>query len=253
MWNVGVGPTACFTRAISSITRDVKIKRHGPYDHVIEVDMKRAAAQLAGKRMGINDKLHFKVAEQLGLLDQEYDRLLEEDDELRYYTYGLNPSSSLQNKLSTSFENLDEEVPAGDEVPQIIQKLLMKKYLLVVENLGEPIKPINLTASTEGLCFPAPGWKDSFWCVSTTTQDVYGRSQPAAYPCLIESFSGADMVILTLYSLHQAAKYILAAVAHKDEQYWHHVAVRCFHYATMLLSPTVHRLMEMEARRDLLH
>jgi hypothetical protein len=44
------------------------------------------------------------------------------------------------------------------------------------------------------------------------------------------------MVILTLYSLHQAAKYILGAIGgHKDEQYWHHVAVRCFHYATMLL------------------
>jgi len=112
----------------------------------------------------------------------------------------------------------------------------MKKYLLVVENLGEPI---NLNALTEGLCFPAPRWKGSFWSVSTTTQDVYGRSEPAdySYSCLIESFSGDDMVILTLYSLHQAAKYILAAVAHKDEQYWHHVAVRCFHYATMLLSP----------------
>ena len=82
MWNVGVGSTACFARAISSITREAKIKRYGPYDHVIEVDMKRAAAQLAGKRMGINDKLHFNVAEQLGLLDQEYDRLLEEDDRL---------------------------------------------------------------------------------------------------------------------------------------------------------------------------
>ncbi|XP_066348791.1 uncharacterized protein [Miscanthus floridulus] len=231
MWNVGVGPTACFTRAISSITRDVKIKRHGPYDHVIEVDMKRAAAQLAGTELSINDKLHFKVAEQLGLLDQEqeqeYDRLLEEDDELRYYTYGL---SSLQHKLSRTLHKLSTSF----EVPQIIQKLVMKKYLLVVENLDEPIKPINLTASTEGLCFPAPGWKDSFWCVSTTTQDVYSR---ADYSCLIESFSGDDMVILTLYSLHQAAKYILAAVAHKDEQYWHHVVVRCFHYATMLLSP----------------
>ena len=124
----------------------------GPYDHVIEVDMKRAAAQLAGTRLSINDKLRIKVAEQLGLLDQEYDRLLEEDDELRYYTYGLNnPSSSLLQKLSGS-----------SAVPQIIQKLLMKKYLLVVENLDEPIKPMNLTASTEGICFPAPRWKGSF-------------------------------------------------------------------------------------------
>ena len=87
MWNVGVGPTACFTGAISSITQDVKIKRYGPYDHVIEVDMKRAAAQVAGTRLSINDKLHIKVAEQLGLLDQEqeqeYSSFKEKSDELR--------------------------------------------------------------------------------------------------------------------------------------------------------------------------
>jgi len=40
-WNVGVGPTACFTRAISSIARDVRIRKRGPFDHVIEVDMKQ--------------------------------------------------------------------------------------------------------------------------------------------------------------------------------------------------------------------
>lgn len=52
---------------------------------------------------------------------------------------------------------------------------------------------------------------------------------------LIELSGGDDMVILTLYSLHQAAKYILGVTGHKDEQYWHNVAVRCFHYATILL------------------
>jgi len=80
-WNVGVGPTACFTRAISSITRDVNIRRYGPWDHVIEVDMKQyirkrgpldhvievgmehAASEL-GIRFDINDMLHIKVAEQ---------------------------------------------------------------------------------------------------------------------------------------------------------------------------------------------
>jgi hypothetical protein len=95
MWNVGVGPTACFTRTISSITRDVKMKSYGPYDHVIEVDMKRAAAQLAGTRLSINDKLCIKVAEQLGLLDQEqeqeYSRIKEKSDELRYYAYNTAP------------------------------------------------------------------------------------------------------------------------------------------------------------------
>jgi hypothetical protein len=229
MWNVGVGPAACFTRAISSIIREVKIQRSGSFDHVIEVDMKQAAVQAAGTSLSINDKLHLHVAEQLGLLDQEYHRLKEEHDELRYYTYGLDTS------LSPSLHDLSRT----SVVPQIIQKLLMKKYLLVVENLDEPIKPISTSALTEGLCFPAPRWKDSFWCISTTSQDVYGRSkQMTGYaPFIVESYSEDDIVILTLYSLHQAANYILGVTGHEDEQYWHNVAVRCFHYATMLLVP----------------
>ena len=85
-WNVGVGPTACFTRAISSITRDVNIRKHGRFDHVIEVDMKQAAAVL-GNRFNINDMLHIKVAEQLGLLEHKYDMV--DDAELRYYTYDM--------------------------------------------------------------------------------------------------------------------------------------------------------------------
>jgi hypothetical protein len=63
-------------------------------------------------------------------------------------------------------------------VSQINQNLIGKKYLLVVENLDEPIKPIKLDDFTEGLPLPPLMWKDSFWLVSATSQDVYERSKP---------------------------------------------------------------------------
>ncbi|RCV33435.1 hypothetical protein SETIT_7G083300v2 [Setaria italica] len=222
-WNVGVGPAACFTRAISSIIREVKIKEEGPFDHVIEVDMKQAL--VLGTRLSINDKLAIKVAEQLGLLNQEYDMLKAEGDELWYYTYGYQDATdSLQKNVKST-------------VYQIVKKLLEKKYLLVINNLNEPIKPINLSAFTEDLsCLPPPQWEGSFWIVSGTSKDVYDRSKPD-YNCIVDSFSGDDILMLTLYSLHQTAKYILGVTGHKDEQYWHHVAVRCFHYILMLLIP----------------
>ncbi|CAL5027718.1 unnamed protein product [Urochloa decumbens] len=149
--------------------------------------MKQAATGLE-----INDKLAIQVAEQLELLDQEYSKLKEKDEELR--------------------------------------------DMLVIQNLNEPIKPIKLDVFTENMCVPPPKWKDSFLIVSTTSQDVCDRSYPEDFR-VIKSFSGDDIVTLTLYSLNQAAKYIFGSTNHKDEQYWHHVAIKCFQYATMLLIP----------------
>ncbi|CAN6227955.1 unnamed protein product [Urochloa humidicola] len=190
--------------------------------------MKQAATVLrlpAGMSLSINDKLAIKVAEQLGLLDQEYSRLKAEGDERWYYSYGLEGASYSPANVRRS------------TVPQINQKLTGKKYLLVVENLYHPIKPIQLEAFTEDLlCLPPPQWKDSFWLVSATSQDVYEKSKPSDYPCLIALSSGDDIVMLTLCSLHQAAMHILGVIGHKDEQYWHHVTIRCFHYAAMLCS-----------------
>ncbi|KAJ1270805.1 hypothetical protein BS78_06G079200 [Paspalum vaginatum] len=227
-WNAGVGPACCFTRAISSITREWKIRKSGPYDHVIEVDMKQAAAAAAATTLTINEKLTLEVAERLGLLNHgEYNRLMEDRDEIRYYTYGLEDrAGSLQTLFRRSM------------VRRINQKLSTKKYLLVVENLDEPIKPIKINDFMEGLsCIPPPNWNGSFWLVSTTSKDVYERSKRPDYGYLIESFNGDDIVILTLYSLHLAAKYIMGATGQKHEQYWHHVVVQCFQYATMLLIP----------------
>ncbi|TVU14688.1 hypothetical protein EJB05_38172, partial [Eragrostis curvula] len=220
-WNVGVGASACFTQSISRIVREQKIRLRGPFDYVIEVDMKQAAATLSFK-----DMLTIKVAQVLGLLDrQDYNRLKEKDDDVRYYYYGLeNATNSLKN-LSSSVA-----------IRHIFEKLSAKKYLLVVQNLHEPIKPILLDAFTEEGCLPPPKWNNSFWLVSTTSRDVYDRSKPT-YNCTTESFDGEDILMLTLYSLHQAAKYILDTTRYKDENYWHIVALKCFHYATMLLIP----------------
>ena len=219
-WNVGVRPAACFTRALSSIIRDIIIRKFGPFDHVIEVDMKQAEVVQLGNRFDINDMLHIKVLEQLGLLEHKYDMA---DAELRYYTYDM------EKKQYDSVSYLELKSIAL----QIMQNLVTKKYLLVVQNLDRPIKPVELNDKTEGLWLPAPDWNGSFWIVSTTSQDVYDRSNEPYNPRVIKYFSGDNILILTLHSLKQAAKYISVAVGHGEEKYWHHVAVQCFHYALL--------------------
>lgn len=223
-WNVRVGPTASFTQAMSSIIREEKMMSDGPFDRVIEVDMKQTSR--SRKRLNINDRLVIKVAEQLGLLtlSQEYSKLKEEDDVLRYYTYGkMDGTDSLQN-LSRSM------------VPHILQKLLGKRYMLVVQNLDEPISTDDvLTMRATGL--PPPVWTGSFWLISITSKDVYDASKSSDSKCAVQSFTGDDILILTVYSLHQAAKHISNVIGDKDEQHWHLVALQCFHYAGTPLNP----------------
>ena len=115
----------------------------------LEVDMKHAAAVL-GKRFNINDMLHIKVAEQLGLLDMV-------DTELRYYTYNMEK---------------DDTVSPWKLAPQIMQNLLTKRYLLVVQNLDRPIKPIKLDDTTEGLRLPKMSM------TGATSQIMAGSSNP---------------------------------------------------------------------------
>jgi len=221
-WNVGVGPTACFTQAISSIIREEKMRLDGPFDHVIEVDMEQASWSWTS--LNIYDRLAFKVAEQLGLLalNQEYNRLKEEDDELRYYTYGIEHGTDALRDLSRSLAS------------QINQKLLGKRYILAVQNLNWPIK---IDALTQMVGLPPATWGPSFWLVSTTSEFVYDQSSSSDHECVVQSLSGDDILMLTLYSLHQAAKHIYDVIGDKDEQQWHLVALWCFHYAAMLLVP----------------
>jgi hypothetical protein len=165
------------------------------------------------------------VAEQLGVLEHTKYAMDMVDTELRYYTYDVEKQQ-------------DERVSPLDAKynirPIIMRELFTKRYLLVVQDLDRPMKPIELNHMTEDLWIPAPLWTRCFWILSTTSQDVYDRSKPD-YDCVVESFAGDDILILTLHSLKQAAKYISTAVGHGEEKYWHHVALQCFHYATMLL------------------
>ena len=146
-----------------------------------------------------------------------------DDAELRYYTYDM------EKKQDDTVSPLELKYSIA---PQIAQHLWNKKYLLVVQNLDRPIKPIEIYDMTEGLWLPAPLWKNSSWIISTTSQDVYDRSKPK-YDCVIKSFAGDDILILTLHSLKQAAKYISVAVGHGEDKYWHQVALQCFHYAML--------------------
>ncbi|CAN6248448.1 unnamed protein product [Urochloa humidicola] len=137
--------------------------------------MKQAATGLE-----IYDKLAIQVAEQLELLDQEYSRLKKKDEELRYYSYGLeHKTDGLKQHAKTI-------------VPQIIQVLLTKRYLLVIQNLNEPIKPIKIDVFTENMCVPPPSWKESRLLVSAASQDVCDRSYPEDFR-VIKSFSGDDI------------------------------------------------------------
>src|SRR6185312_12609470 len=142
------------------------------------------AAVVLGTRLSIDDKLHIKVAEQLGLLGQEFDGIKEHNDEQGYYAYDMMDATDLCRGL------LKPSI-----VPQIIQKLSTKRYLLMIENLDEPTKPIKLDNFTEDLCLPAPMWKGSLWHISTTTRDVYDRSKPDDHDYII-SYSGDDIVVL---------------------------------------------------------
>nr|CAB3484402.1 unnamed protein product [Digitaria exilis] len=189
--------------------------------------------------LDINDKLHMKVAEQLGIFEHnKYDMV--DAHELRYYSYGM-----AEEKI-VSLQEIQFSI-----APQIFQKLRTKRYLLVIENLDEPISPIKIQRLTQGLWFPPPILEASLWLVSTTSQDVYDRSKPDS-DWVISSFTGDDILILALHSLKQAAKYIASVVGHDDEQYWYHVALQCFHYTTMLLIPGGSKVnpSELDAQTD---
>ncbi|KAF8715452.1 hypothetical protein HU200_027103 [Digitaria exilis] len=203
--------------------------------------MRQQASLLGTFMFDINDKLHMKVAEQLGIL-QHHKYSMVYADELRYYTYGMVDADEV---LFWNYSTMDLQMIQKNSVsqreikysiaPQIFQKLQAKKYMLVIENLNEPINPIKYDALTEGLWFPPPTMEDSHWLVSTTCQDVYDRINPG-YD-LVQFFTGDDILMLTLYSLREAAKYISSVVGHENQQYWHHVSLQCFHYTTMLLIP----------------
>lgn len=110
-----MGPMASFTRAISIRAVEKIHQLHGPFKHVIKVDLDPAF-------MSIKYQLAIAAAKELGLLDEEYNRIKEEYEVLRYYSYEGN---------TYELENYARE----RLLPRIGSQLSSEKYMLVVENL----------------------------------------------------------------------------------------------------------------------
>ncbi|KAI5021237.1 hypothetical protein ZWY2020_055082 [Hordeum vulgare] len=224
-WNVGVGPMASFTRAISGLTVKEMPKFRGGFNPVIKVDLKPTPTAEEAQGRGIMStkyQLAIAAAKELGQLDQRYNRLKEKHDDLQYYTYGCDDGGTSQD--------LEWHVPQTI-VPQIIQQLLTKRYLLVVENLEWPIEPGSLTV--EGVGLPPPSWAYSQWLISATSRDVYNKSK-SQDDRVISILSDDLVVVLIIYAMHQSAEHIHSVMHQGSKEYWHRISLDCFHYAMTL-------------------
>lgn len=227
-WNVGVGPAASFTRAISRLALDV-FPRNIQFDQVIKVSPINPEEKRVGGGssfvMRLEAQLVAAVAQELGLLDQEYHRLKQRMEETNYFSWGVSGDNEMREYLF------------WEMAPRINATLDSKRYLLVVENLYKPITTSAFT--TELRLPPANAWSGSEWVVSATSREVCSKSKSEGDD-VYESFSGADIMVLILFALHQSAKDISKAVGQEDDvEHWHRVALRCFHYA-LLLFPQCH-------------
>ncbi|VAH12437.1 unnamed protein product [Triticum turgidum subsp. durum] len=225
-WNVGVGPMASFTRAMSGMAVEGILEHRGEFKHVIKVDVKpTATAKEAQGRGFMSTKYQLAVAaaKELGLLDQKYNRLKEEHDQLHYYTYGCydgNTSEYLASHVRYTI------------VPQIIKQLAVERYLLAVENLQWPIEPGSIARDC-GL--PFPEWANSFWLMSTTSHYSYNKSKSEGDE-VISIDKDEQVVVLTFYALHRSAEHIFSMIRQETKEYWHRIALQCFHYAMAIFA-----------------
>lgn len=165
-WNVGVGPAASFTRAISRLALDV-FPRNIHFDQVIKVSLiNPEEKRVRGGRsfvMRLEAQLVAAVAQELGLLDQEYHRLKQRMEETNYFSWGVSGDNEMREYLF------------WEMAPRINATLYSKRYLLVVENLYKPITPRAFT--TELRLPPATAWSGSEWVVSATSREVCSKSK----------------------------------------------------------------------------
>ncbi|KAF6987252.1 hypothetical protein CFC21_004911 [Triticum aestivum] len=239
-WNVGAGPMASFRLAMSGMVEGI-CESFGPFKPVIKVDLKPTPTvdEAQGTRfMSIKYQLAVAAAEELGLLDQEYNRLKEEHDELQFYTYGCSgtgASHNLENRVRYTI------------VPQIVKKLSTEKYLLVVNNLRWPIVPDSFI---QDCGFPPPLWTDSKWLISTTSEDVCNKSK-LEDDWVIPYPTDRDVVALTLSALRESAHHILNMTHQESKEYWHHIALNCFHFAMVIFAK--HSQMAAVTSDELIH
>ncbi|KAF6987258.1 hypothetical protein CFC21_004916 [Triticum aestivum] len=227
-WNVGVGPMASFRRAITAMALDIVCKHSAPFDHLVKVDLRPTPTEDQAQGTGlmsIKYQLAVAAAKELDLLVPEYNRLKEQHEEVQYYTYGSRYDGGASERLELYVRQAI--------VPQIIKQLLTKRYLLVVENLQWPIEPGNLTADV-GL--PPPSWEASAWIFDATSRDAYYKSKSVG-DRLIPSYETHGVVVfLTAFALHQSAEYILNMISQESKEYWHRIALHCFHYAMVMFA-----------------
>ncbi|KQK08026.2 hypothetical protein BRADI_2g39440v3 [Brachypodium distachyon] len=223
-WSSGVGPMASFTEAITVRVVEGLSEEFGPFKHVIKVDLKPSPMPTAdgGGITSIKHQLAIAAAKELGLLDQEYNRLKQEYEAVQYYSYGSNDLASY---------NLEHYVK-DKIVPWISRKLSTEKYLLVVKNLRWWIEPSNFTRDVR---LPPPSWENSHWFISTITKYAGKRSKSSGDQ-VISIHVHAVVVVLALYSLHHSAEHIFNMTRQENKEYWHHIALLCFHYATLIFT-----------------
>ncbi|CAM0958570.1 unnamed protein product [Alopecurus aequalis] len=222
-WIVGVGPMASFTRAISGAAFE-RINELDKYEHVIKVYLQPAATveEAQGScMMSIKYQVTLAAAKELGLLDETYNMLKEEHDQLQYHTYGYNDAAAaLSDHLSYHLS------------PLVGKKLSAKKYLLVVDNLSWPIETGSLTRDC-GL--PPPMWSRSRWLISPSSQDAYNDSK--SQDDEIFSIGKEEHVIFfTMFALHQSAEHIFSTIRQESLEYWHAIALDCFHYTMVIVT-----------------
>ncbi|CAM0958611.1 unnamed protein product [Alopecurus aequalis] len=230
---------ASFTRAISGIAIEGFNEVAGPYEHVIKVDLKptpTAEEALGSGTTSIKYQLTLAVAKELGLLDQQYNSLKQDHEELQYYTYGREGEGlGLQNHVR------------GGLGPLVGKLLSSKKYMLVVDNLQWPIEPSSLT---QDCGIPPPMWTDSQWLISPTSQDAYTeriKSDPIVFIDRDE-----QVVSLTIFALRQSAEHILLNMIHQESiEHWHAIAIDCFHYAMAIFAK--HSQVEAITSDELIH
>ncbi|KAM3405995.1 hypothetical protein ACQJBY_000190 [Aegilops geniculata] len=220
-WNVGVGPMASFKRAISGLAVEGIMKYQiVECKHVIKVDLKPTlTTELAQGRgfMSIKYQLAIAAAKELGLLSQYYNELKEKQDELQYFSYGSYDDGTSDYLVSYIRVNI---------VHRIGKQLSAGKYLLVVDNLRWPIERGSFTRDC-GL--PLLPWTDSSWLISATTHDAYNKSK-SQDDRVISIDKDDQVVLLTLSAMYQSAEHILNTINQESKDYWHHIALQCFHY-----------------------
>uniref|UniRef100_A0A0D9W4G9 NB-ARC domain-containing protein n=1 Tax=Leersia perrieri TaxID=77586 RepID=A0A0D9W4G9_9ORYZ len=201
----------------------------GDFDHVIKVQLIQPGEDEEFV-MSLKNQLTAAVVEELGLVDQEYHRIKRSLEEKRSFHCDLK-----RHDVTKELRNWLERDTVSARINSTLSN---KRYLLVVENMYEPIRTSDFT-NQFGLPRPSR-WTSSGWLIFTTSQEVYNKSK--SEDDVLQDCPNNDdiMMFLTLVALHLTAKHICKVVGQKDdEEYWHRITLRCFHYA-LLLFPQRH-------------